>query len=279
MALRHSFIAGESIEPATTRPSNLEGGRPLNRGSQMGFGPPVTPPIIKNILIANLVVYIAQQLSVAVTQYGVVSPAAVWGHFELWRPFTYMWLHSINSPFHIIFNMFTLWMFGSALALAWGEQRFLRFYLVCGVGAGVLIATLPFIPVIAGFGYLSDPRIPTLGASGAVMGCLLGYSLTWPNRTIQLLFPPIPLKAIWLIPFIFFMEFSSGPRNVSHIGHLGGVLVGWLYLLHEGKTPGAPTLDTLKLKWRRYQMRQKLRAVHDEEKRERQRRNDDHTFH
>jgi len=246
----------------------------------MGFGPPITPPIIKNIMIANLVVFVAQIMSGGlVTSLGVVSPASVWWDFQLWRPFTYMWLHSQGSVFHILFNMFTLWMFGSQLALTWGEQRFLKYYLVCGVGAGFLIATLPFLPVLMGIGYLSNPQIPTLGASGAVMGVLLAYSVTWPNRTIQLLFPPIPLKAIWLIPFIFFMEFSSGPSNVSHAGHIGGVLVGWLYLLKEGRTPGVPTWETLKLKWRRYQMRQKLRAVQDEERRDRMRDHNDRRFH
>jgi rhomboid-like protein len=190
-----------------------------------------------------------------------------------------MWLHSPGSPLHIVFNMFALWMFGSQMALHWGDERFLRFYLICGVGAGVLIASVPFIPYIMGTGFWSDPRIPTLGASGAVMGCLLAYSFTWPSRTIQLIFPPIPIKAIWLIPFIFFMELSSGPGNVSHLGHLGGVVVGWIYLAREGRTPGVPTIDTLKLKWRRYQMRQKLRAVHEEERRDRARRNDDDTYH
>ncbi len=250
------------------------------RGYQMGFGPGATPVIVKNIIIANVVVYLAQLLTGnVVAVYGVVSPAAVWGGLEIWRPFTYMWLHAAGSPFHLLFNMFALWMFGSPLALAWGEERFLRYYLICGVGAGFLIATVPFLPVLAGWSAMGNLHVPTLGASGAVMGCLLAYSLTWPSRTIQLLFPPIPLKASWLIPFIFFMEFSSGPSNVSHVGHLGGVFVGWLYLLREGRTPGVPTLETLKLKWRRYQMRQKLRAIHEEEKRDRMRRDDDRRYH
>jgi len=249
------------------------------RGPQIGFGPPITPQVIKNIIIANIVVYLAQLVTGTVTYYGVVSPERVWLGFELWRPFTYMWLHSPGSPFHILFNMFALWMFGSTLALAWGEQRFLRYYLVCGVGAGVLIATVPFLPHLMGWGYRPDLVRPTLGASGAVMGVLLAFSFTWPNRTIQLIFPPIPLKAIWLIPFILFMELTSGPSNVSHLGHLGGVLVGWIYLVREGRTPGAPTIESLKLKWRRHQMRQKLRAVHEEERRKREQRNNDRRYH
>ncbi|MEE8581843.1 MAG: rhomboid family intramembrane serine protease [Myxococcota bacterium] len=239
----------------------------------MGFGPPVTPQIIKNLMIVNAVVYVAQYFSPMVTQLGALTPSLVWGERFLWQPFTYMWLHSTYSLLHVAFNMFALWMFGSPIALAWGEQRFLRYYLICGVGAGVIIASVPFL-------LGSDTNIPTLGASGAVMGVLLAYSFTWPERTIMLIFPPIPIKAIWLIPLILVMEFTSGPGNVSHAGHLGGVLVGWLYLLNEGQTPGAPTLGSFKHKWRRYQMRQRLRAVRDEERRERQRHwNDDQRYH
>lgn len=242
------------------------------RGSQMGFGPPTTPQIIKSLMIANGVVFLLQMASPLVTQFGTVSPAQVWLGFEFWRPFTYMWLHAPGSIFHILFNMFALWMFGSPLALYWGEQRFLRYYLVCGVGAGILIATVPWLVVLAGLMQVSgELAIPTLGASGAVMGVVLAYTFTWPDRTIMLIFPPMPLKAIWLIPVLLVMEFM-GPSNVSHLGHVGGLLVGWVYLVREGRTPGAPTLDSLKHRWHRYRMRQKIRALHQEDRREREER-------
>ena len=86
------------------------------------------------------------------------------------------------------------------------------------------------------------------------------------------------MKAIWLIPLLFVMEWvsaSTGNSNVSHTGHLAGVIVGWIYLVNEGRTPGAPTPQALLLKWRRYRMRQKIRAVHQEDKRDRQRSHDD----
>jgi rhomboid family protein len=216
-----------------------------------------------------------------VTYYGTVIPYATLMHLELWRPFTYMWLH--GSVLHIALNMLALWMFGSSLALYWGEKRFLRYYLTCGVGAGVLIAVVPMIPVLAGMGEILGPvGIPTLGASGAIMGVLLAFSFTWPDRTIQLLFPPIPLKAIWLIPLLLAFELLSGPTNVSHLGHLGGVVVGWVYLVYEGRTPGAPNLRNLKLRYQRYMMRKKLRAVHEEARRERdgkRRTQNDRTYH
>ncbi len=249
----------------------------------MSFGPPKTPEIIKNLMIANGVVFVAQLLGPGfgfdVTRLGVVQPYAVWSDFQLWRIFTYMWLHSTSSFLHIAFNMFALWMFGSTVALLWGEQRFLRYYLVCGVGAGFLIATIPVLLSWVGMGNPNDVFDLTLGASGAVMGVLLAYSFTWPDRTIMLLFPPIPIRAIYLIPLIFMMEWlssGSGGQNVSHIGHLAGVLVGWIYLLNEGRTPGAPTPQTLLLKWRRYRMRQKIRSFHRDDERERERwKNDD----
>jgi len=245
----------------------------------MSFGPPQTPAIIKNLLIANGVVYIAQimgpSIGFDVTSFGVVQPAAVWQDFQLWRVFTYMWLHSPGSFFHIAFNMFSLWMFGSALALLWGEERFLKYYLLCGTGAGFLIASLPYMLGMLGISSsIGTFTGYTLGASGAVMGVLLAYSFTWPDRTLMLIFPPIPIKAIWLIPLIFVMEWmsaSTGNSNVSHTGHLAGVLIGWIYLVNEGRTPGAPTPQTLLLKWRRYRMRQKIRAVHREDRKDQDR--------
>lgn len=248
-------------------------------GAQMGFGPPHTPDIIKNLMIANGVVFIAQLLTLnsgfSVTEFGVVQPAAVWHDFQLWRVFTYMWLHSPSSFLHIAFNMFALWMFGSPVALLWGEQRFLRYYLTCGVGAGFLIASIPVMLGWLGMASAADYFGLTLGASGAVMGVLLAYSFTWPDRTIMLLFPPIPMKAIYLIPLLFLIEWISSANNVSHVGHLAGVLVGWIYLVNEGRTPGAPTPQTLLLKWRRYRMRQKIRAIHREDRQKRSRWNGD----
>jgi membrane associated rhomboid family serine protease len=144
----------------------------------------------------------------------------------------------------------------------------------------VLICSVPFIPVLAGWTEATmELTIPTLGASGAVMGVLLAFSFTWPNQTIQLLFPPIPLKAIWLIPLVLFFDLFSGPTNVSHVGHLGGVVVGWIYLVREGRTPGAPNLRTLKLRYQRYTMRKKLRAVHDKERARRDDHRNDRTYH
>jgi len=223
----------------------------------MRIGPPVTPPVIKKIMIANAVVFLAQQVSNEVIFYGSVIPKAFWQLGYLWQPFTYMWLHA--DFWHIAMNMFMLWMFGSQVAMAWGPKRFLRFYLICGVGAGLIIATYPYLMI----GVRPEAILwPTLGASGAVFGVLLAYSLTWPDRTIMLIFPPVAFRAIWLIPGLFLMTMlASGGRNISHIGHLGGVIVGWFYLRRMGHANAIFTLGHLRSRWKRYQMLKKLPAV------------------
>ena len=215
--------------------------------SGMRFGPSSTPQVIRNLLIANLAVFVGQLVIPPLSDLGVVIPERVWLHLELWRPFTYLWLHSVGGlSLHLAINMFMLWMFGSELALDWGEKRFLRYYLTCGIGAGFLIATLPFLPMLIGWGeWTTQLDLSTLGASGAVIAVVLAYSLTWPYQRIQLLFPPIAIKAIWLIPIILIFEFMGGRENVSHLGHLGGLLIGWIYLIQEGRTPGIPTPNSL----------------------------------
>jgi membrane associated rhomboid family serine protease len=249
------------------------------RGPQIGFGPPVFPDVIKAIIAVNCAVYLVQALSPTFTGWFALTPAAVWEHGAVWQLATYMWLHA-ESPLHLLFNMFSLWMFGSQVASAWGTQRFLRFYLICGIGAGVLIASWPALLVLLGFSTASY-ALPTLGASGAIYGVLLAFSLLWPDRTIMLLFPPIPLKAIWFIPFLFFMEVvSDRGGNVSHIGHLGGVLVGYIALRAMG-LGGRASLGQLRWRLKRWRMRRQLRAVRTDELRERERERDhDHrTYH
>jgi membrane associated rhomboid family serine protease len=246
------------------------------RGQQtVSFGPPVTPDIVKYLLIANVAVFLLQHVMPGLTSWLAVTPALFWQQGFLWQPFTYMWLHSPGSILHIAFNMLALWMFGSPIAMVWGERRFLRFYLLCGIGAGFVIAAWPGLLMLFGVGTPSYV-MPTLGASGAVFGVLLAYSFTWPDRTIMLLFPPIPVKAIYFIPFILVLGFLTGPSNVSHIGHLGGVAVAWVLLRRMG-VDGGLSLGKLKYRWRRYKMRRQLRAVRMDEMRSK--RNDDRTFH
>ncbi len=245
-------------------------------GQSLRFGPAVTPEIIKQLMIANVVVFTVQQLFPAISDLGAVNPINVWQEGYVWQPFTYMWLH--GGFMHIAMNCFGLWMFGSELALEWGRKEFLSFYLQTGIGAGFIIASWPYVVMLFPGGADIDVRDTfTLGASGAVYAIVLAFSLTWPDRTIQLIFPPVSFRAIWLIPgFLVITIMTSGSEgNISHIGHLGGVLVGWLYLRHRGVSgpasssnlnrrgdrPTVPSSNPLKRRWRRYRMRKKLRAV------------------
>ena len=238
---------------------------------QMRFGPPLTPPVVQYLIIANLAAFVLQFVMPAFAEFGPVRPYYMWQLGHLWEPFTYMWMHAGLG--HILMNMFALWMFGSPLALAWGLRKFLRFYFVCGIGAGFIIASWPYLIMnLSPEGLL----IPTVGASGAIYGVLLAYSLTWPDRVIALLFPPVTFRAIWLIPGLFVMTAVFGGAGISHIGHLGGVLMGWLYLRRRGEA-GSRTLslDHLKYRLKRYRMRRKLRSVQLDEWESRRRRQDD----
>ncbi len=244
---------------------------------QISFGPPVTPNVIKYLLIANLGVYILQLASQGwLFDACAVRPAAFWMGGYIWQPFTYMWLHSERSFLHIAINMLMLWMFGSQVAMAWGTKRFLQFYVFCGVGAGLVIASWPFITYSLGITGTLELAIPTVGASGAVYAVLLAYSLIWPDRTIMMIFPPVAFRAIWLIPITFGITFLFGGAGISHIGHLGGVLFGWLYLRRSGQAGSATlSLRQLRNRWHRYRMRRKLRAVRHEEFQRRRRPDDD----
>ena len=248
--------------------------------SGLGFGPPVTPPVVKQLLIANGIVFVLQLLMAgnegSLSILFGATPEAFWEEGWLWQPFTYMWLHSERFWLHIAMNMFMLWMFGSPLALVWGPRRFLRFYLICGVGAGFIIVTLPYLLSFLPR-YQAAISYPTVGASGAVYALLLGYSLTWPDRVIMLIFPPVAFRAIWLIPLTLGLTLLMGGSNISHEGHLGGVLFAWVLMHRESGTRLLPSFDQLKYRWRRYRMRRKLRAVRTEETRRSW--DDDHTIH
>jgi membrane associated rhomboid family serine protease len=260
---RVSISANSIASRGTKRVYGGRGYRPVGGGGGLGFGPPFTPPVVKQLLIATACVFGAQLLTNhAIDGLFTVRPYDVWQRGFVWQPFTYMWLH--GGLLHIALNCLMLWMFGSPLAMAWGPQRFLRFYFVCGVGAGVLIATVPYLFRLFGAPEYTT-AIPTLGASGAIYGVILAYSLTWPERTIMMFPFPIPFRAIWLIPTLFFMSLLFDPGNVSHVGHLSGAAVGWLYLRSTGDAGAQLSLAQLKYRWKRYRMRRKLRAVQYEE--------------
>ncbi len=196
--------------------------RPPARAGGMGF--PGLTPMVQKLLIANGAFFLLQLVSPAVDFYLAVTPELVWKNLFVWQPITYMWLH--GGFLHLFLNMFILWMVGGTMETHWGSRRFLRFYLQCGIGSGLIILFWQSLTP-------SGMSVTTLGASGAIFGVLTAFALTWPDRTIVLLPIPKPIRAIWLIPGLFFMQILLGGGNISHIGHLGGVIVAGFLMRSE----------------------------------------------
>jgi membrane associated rhomboid family serine protease len=183
-----------------------------------GYG---LPKAVKYLLIANAAVFAVQVImpNFPTYQLGLV-PALVNSHFAIWQFFTYMFLH--GGFWHIFMNMFILWMFGSDLERDWGSREFFKFYMICGVGAGL-------------FNVLFQPNsyIPIVGASGAIYGLLVAFAMMYPNRTVYIYFLfPVPVKymVIGLAAIEFVSSMAGSASNIAHFAHLGGMLVGFLYL-------------------------------------------------
>ena len=192
---------------------------------------------IKTLLIINVAVFILQIFSrlalphsTLITIHGIVplTLETIFGivpYFSLsklwvWQPFTYMFLH--GDFWHIFFNMFILWMFGSEMERLWGTAKFIKYYFITGVGAAFLLITFNYSSII-----------PTIGASGAIYGILLAFGLTFPNRLIYIWFI-FPVKAKHLVIFFIILEFYFSLVNIggviAHLAHFGGMLFGYLYL-------------------------------------------------
>jgi len=150
-------------------------------------------------------------------------------NFYPWQFVSYMFMHA--DFWHIAFNLFALWMFGQAIENYWGTKRFVIYYFLTGIGAGLLHVIINNEPVMTGMG---PQFIPTIGASGAVYGILLAFGMMFPNRRIMLLFPPIPIKAKYFVAIFGAIEFFSGitglQQGVAHFAHLGGMLVGFILI-------------------------------------------------
>jgi len=197
------------------------------------------PDVIFILIVLNGIVFAAQNLFDGA--YTVGGPVGV--NFALWPPgngfvsfypwqlLTYGFLHGDIT--HILFNMFMLWMFGRELEQVMGAKRFLIYYIVCVVGAGIVQL---IVASMQGGGY------PTIGASGGVFGILLAFGMTFPNRMILLLIPPIPMKAKYLVVLAGLMELFIGVSGrspgIANFAHLGGMLFGFLLLMYwRGRLP------------------------------------------
>ena len=191
----------------------------LFRDNYAGQG--MIPPVVKTLLLANVAVFLFSLLTRIefAGLFGLV-PKLVWSKFFVWQLFTYMFLH--GGFWHIFMNMFILWMFGSDLERDWGSKEFFKFYVMCGMGGGLLNVLLQ-----------PNSYIPIVGASGAIYGLLVAFAMMYPNRTVYVYFLfPVPVKymVIGLVILEVISSMSAGSSNIAHFAHLGGMLVGFLYL-------------------------------------------------
>jgi membrane associated rhomboid family serine protease len=227
-------------------------------------------PVVKNLLLINILFYIAQWTIPSFTQNLELYPISS-EDFKPWQLATHFFMHSPYSIGHIFFNMFALIIFGSQLERVWGAQRFLGYYISCALGAAVLHLGVNYYrihiieinlsledlelfrnsaydafqkgmnfkdPVLAQLNLLH--HTPMLGASGAVFGLLAAFGYLFPNTELMLLFPPIPIKAKYFVigyaALELYLGVSNNPSdNVAHFAHLGGALVGIIIVLYWGK--------------------------------------------
>ncbi|MDA0680244.1 MAG: rhomboid family intramembrane serine protease [Proteobacteria bacterium] len=187
------------------------------------------PTVIFGLLIANGLTFAAQNLlgqDNVLDQYFALWPiGSPWANFYPWQLLTYGFMHSDRDVMHIIFNLLMLWMFGRELEVLMGARRFLTYYLTCVVGAGVVQL------IVAG---LQGGGYPTVGASGGVFGLLLAFGMAFPNRMIMLMFPPIPMKAKYMVILFGLLELYLGlsgmAPGIANFAHLGGMLFGYLLI-------------------------------------------------
>lgn len=227
------------------------------------------PPVTKNLIIINVAIWLLMMfipsLSEKLTHYCALH---FWGasDFNAAQLFTYMFMHDVHSFAHILFNMFTLFMFGITLERVLGSQRFIFYYLSCGIGAALvqeIVWQLTWVDILAGWinssygsgiveardvilqaNALGQPipilnSLLTVGASGAIYGVLLAFGMIFPNRPLYLMFVPIPIKAKWMVIGYGVLELliglSAANDGVAHFAHLGGMLFGFFMIWYWKK--------------------------------------------
>ena len=205
------------------------------------------PPVTKALLIANGIAFVLQLL---LRHAGVFEPFALWPlgsgtydpagetpGFMPWQLVTYAFLHDPSGPFHLVFNMLALVMFGAPLEYTWGNKRYATYYFTCVVGAGLCQLAVGWWQLQHG-GAVG----PTVGASGGVFGLLLAYGMLFPNQRVMLLIPPIPMSARTLVIVFAVLSVVLGvtgsQAGVAHFAHLGGMIGGWLMIEYRKRGGG-----------------------------------------
>jgi rhomboid-like protein len=208
-----------------------------NRGGFLSSVPPVT----RNLIIINVVVFIATLINenFMIGTFGLFYPSS--RYFHWWQVITHMFMH--GGIWHIFFNMYTLFIFGVVVERILGSKKFLFFYFVCGLGAAAMQIGTQYIEMQMFVNSGSQSALqsiaalkstPTVGASGAIYGVLMGYAMLFPQSKMTLIFPPVTLSAKWMVVIFAVIELFTGvvgfADGVAHFAHLGGMLIGWLII-------------------------------------------------
>jgi len=194
---------------------------------RFGFGGGYITDAVKYLVFANGFVFLVQQLfkNQIIAWFGLI-PNEIYSKFHVWQLVSYMFLH--GDFLHILLNMFILWMFGCEVERHWGFREFLKYYFICGVGAGLFHVVLH-----------SEPDTPVIGASGAIYGILAAFAVIFPDRPIMLFPFFITLKAKhWVLLFLgitILFGISGSQDGIAHFAHLGGMLIGFIYLKLDWK--------------------------------------------
>ena len=188
------------------------------------------PAAVKNLIIINALVMVMTALNenFMYEKFALFYPTSPFFHW--WQPLTHMFMH--GGFWHLFFNMYTLYIFGSVLERVWGTKKFLTFYFVTGIGAAL---------VNIGVQYLTGSFALTVGASGAIYGILMGYAMLYPDSMLTLILPPVSMKAKWFVLIFAGIELllgiSNNPAdNVAHFAHLGGLVFAFLLIMFWKKT-------------------------------------------
>ena len=216
-----------------------------NDGGRRGGFLSSLPPVTKNLIIINVIVFLASLLNenFMIGTFALFYPTSPYFHW--WQVVTHMFMH--GGFWHIFFNMYTLLIFGGVVERILGSKKFLFFYFICGLGAVALHLGVEYLQMQS---YMQGAALgnataiqnialikntPTVGASGAIYGVLMGYAMIFPESKMTLLFPPVTLSAKWMVVIFAAIELFTGVTGLSagiaHFAHLGGMLIGWLMIL------------------------------------------------
>ncbi len=203
------------------------------------------PTAIKNIIIINVLVMIMTMLNedFMYETFSLFYPTSPFFHW--WQPVTHMFMH--GGFWHLFFNMYTLYIFGSVLERVWGTRKFLVFYFVTGLGAALIHTGVEWIQMQSWLSQAAEgsaaalssihalKMTPTVGASGAIYGVLMGYAMLYPDSVLTLIFPPVSMKAKWFVLIFAAIELLTGVTGtgggIAHFAHLGGLIFGYLLIL------------------------------------------------